>query len=118
MVTAAMRPTDLSVAVQSCVEAAIADCGELLKGAAYLMDIPLSLLSEGLKGEKHLSLQRLTNLGPLFLLHFCKRVMAKLGGVALSADEVALLRGAATLGRKRMAKMTVALPLEREAKRA
>jgi hypothetical protein len=94
----AMKPTPLSTVVQECAELAIADCGYQKKGAADAMDITLSALSEGLTGARHLSLQRLTNLGPLFLLHFCKRVMRHLGGVALSAEEVALLRGAASLG--------------------
>jgi hypothetical protein len=108
--TAAMKPTPLSSVVQSCVELAIADCGLQKKSAADTMDVGLPALSEGLIGERHLSLQRLTNLGPLFLLHFCKRVMRHLGGVALSADEVALLRGAASLGADSVNRIT-----EREA---
>jgi hypothetical protein len=94
----AMTPTPLSTAIQMCAELAISDCALQKKGAADVMDVTLSALSEGLSGERHLSLQRLTNLGPVFLLHFCKRVMRHLGGVALSADEVAMLRGAASLG--------------------
>src|SRR5262245_58549359 len=106
--TAAMRPTPLSATVQDCTLLAIADTrgSNRLKVAADSMDVPLSLLSEGLRGDKHLSLQRLTNLGPVFLLHFCKRVMGHLGGVALSADEVALIRGAAKLGPESVNRIT------------
>jgi hypothetical protein len=98
--TAAMTPTALSTAIETCAALAIADTlgPNRLKTASDQMDVPLSTLSEGLKGQKHLSLQRLTNLGPVFLLHFCKRVMRHLGGVALSAEEVAMLCGAAQLG--------------------
>lgn len=105
---AAMTPTPLSVVVQQCAELAIADTRgpNRLKAAAEDMDIPLSLLSEGLKGEKHLSLQRLTNLGPVFLLHFCKRVMRHLGGVAYSADELAMLRTVAAVGTQRFNEIT------------
>ncbi len=104
--TAAMRPTPLSTVIQQCVALAIRDCGASEKAAAVDMDVSLSLLSEGLKGEKHLSLQRLTNLGPVFLLAFCKRVMRHLGGVALSAEEVEILRGAARTGPDRINRMT------------
>lgn len=114
MFAAAMQPCELSLLVQDAVARAIADCGLLLKSAAIDMDVPLSLLSEGLKGEKHLSLQRLSKLGRVFLVKFCKRVMAQLGGVALDADEKALLLGAAVVGPKRMARMTVTLPLQKE----
>lgn len=117
MFSAAMTPTALSMAVQECVECALSDCALSLKAAALDMDVPLSVLSEGLKGEKHLSLQRLSKLGPVFLMQFCKRLMAQLGGVALSSEERTLLLGAAMLGRKHMAKMgtvTVTLPLSKE----
>lgn len=113
MFCAAMQPTELSEMVQECIVAAIADCGWRLKAVAYDMDIPLSLLSEGLRGEKHLSVQRLSKLGRGFLVQFCKRVMSRLGGVALDADEKRLLLGAAELGPKRMVRMTLPLPREK-----
>ncbi len=116
MLTAAMQPTELSILVQDCVERALADCGLLLKSAAADMEVSFQMLSDGLRGEKHLSLQRLSLLGRPFLVAFCKRVMAQLGGVALDADERALLIGAATMGRKPMVRMTtVTLPLRRQA---
>lgn len=114
MFLTAMTPTPLSVLVQECVELAITDCGYRMKSAAIDMGVTLSLLSEGLSGEKHLSLQRLSNLGNAFLVKFCKRVMARLGGVAFDAEETRLLMGAASLGPKRMARMTLATPIDHQ----
>lgn len=115
MLVAAMAPTELSRTVQACVEQALRDCGVSLKSAAHDMDIPISVLSEGLTGQKHLSLQRLSCLGHTFLQSFCRRLMTELGGVALTAEERAFILGAASLGRKRMAQCAPQLePAERQ----
>jgi hypothetical protein len=73
--------------------------------AAELMGITESELSRQLAGAEPLSAWRLANLPAEFWMALWTRRAKRIGAEFLTPEQTALVKGAATLGRKRMIKM-------------
>jgi hypothetical protein len=73
--------------------------------AADLMGITESELSRQLAGVEPLSAWRLANLPTEFWMALWTRRAKRIGAEFLSPEQTALVKGAATLGKRRMAKM-------------
>lgn len=84
---------------------ALADIGLSQKAAAIVMGLTDQQLSRQLRGTEPLSAYRVCLLPAAFHLAFFKRRCARLGADVLTPEQVQYLRGAASLGVRKMAKM-------------
>lgn len=98
--------TDQSRELTTDLDAAFAERG--FKHGAAVRDMGLTnepQLSRQLAGSEPLNMLRFASLPDDVKLAFYRRQVCRLGGVVLDATQASLLRGAAALGAKRMAKM-------------
>jgi hypothetical protein len=77
------------------------------ESAAALMGLHPADLSRQLSGRDPLNLWRLSSLGPVFWTALCVGLMARMGGVVLTADQLTFIKGFAQMPRK-MARMVLA----------
>lgn len=111
LLTAWMGHTDASRADAQDMSAALLDVGLSQKAASITMGLSSEQqLSRQLAGTEPLNAYRLTCLPPAFHVALLRRRAARLGAVVLAPEEVALIRGAAVLGRKTMLKMIPLAP--------
>lgn len=82
--------------------------------AAREMGITPPMLARQLAGQEPLNLWRLASLPAEFHAAFLVRRARRVGGEFLSDRQLALIRGAAVLGRKTMARMVPAIADERQ----
>lgn len=114
--------TDASREYAQDIVAALADIGMSHKEASITMGLTdKQELSKQLAGVKPLNLYRLGFLPVRFRLAFLRRQADRLGAALLAPEELALIRGAAVLGRRRLDRIVperrtqkMTLPLGRE----
>lgn len=105
--------TDESRAFAQDVVAALADAGLSHKAAAITMGLTHEQqLSRQLAGSEPLNAFRLFFLPHAFRVSLLRRQAARLGAAVIAPEDLALLRGAAAMGRKRMAKMLSGSPVD------
>jgi hypothetical protein len=97
--------TDASRLLASDVCAALAACGLSQKAAALEMGLHPSDFNRQLAGLDPLNLWRLTALPSSFWMALCHRQAERIGAALLEPEQIALLRGAAAMGSRRMLKM-------------
>jgi hypothetical protein len=109
----AWSPTDRARAFAADVKEALRISGIGQKEAALTMDIPESLLSEWLSGQKQISGSRLAELPESFHDELRDLQADRAGEVVLRRDLVTLLRGAAALPKRMLRAHAVASLKER-----
>lgn len=105
--------TDASRELAEDMTAALADCGLSQKTAALEMGVHPSDLNRQMAGRDPLNLWRLTSLPGAFWVAFLARRSQRIGAALITPDQLQLLKGAAAMGPKRMAKMLVPARAER-----
>jgi hypothetical protein len=105
--------TDDSRELALLVTAAIDTAFLKRESAAALMGLHPADLSRQLAGRDGINLWRLASLGPVFWTALCVGLMARMGGVVLTADQLTFIKGFAQMPR-RMARMVLASVEERK----
>jgi hypothetical protein len=104
--TAFAGHSDRSRALALCIKHAIDTLGWTHEHTASLMGLRREELDHQLAGRKPLNLWRLAELPDDFQAAYDARRAQLRGACVLEPPDLALIRGAATLGRKTMARMT------------
>lgn len=86
-------------------DAIVLDCALKLEAAASTMGLTLPQLSRQLAGREPLNHWRLASLGLRFEIALAGRRLKRTGHEVLTPEQIALLRGAARLGPRRMLKL-------------
>lgn len=89
-------------------DAIVHDCALKLETAAGTMGLTLPQLSRQLAGREPLNHWRLAALGIQFEIKLAARRLRRVGADVLTPEQIALLRGAARLGPRRMLKAGLA----------
>lgn len=115
LVAAWVGHTDASREWAQDIASALAGCGLKHEAAAAVMEIHPADFSRQLSGRDPLNLWRLASLPAGFWLALFALRVGRIGGVVWTADQVALVRGAAEMGVRHMAKMLLPVHSERKA---
>lgn len=109
--------TDASREMAQDIARAFELAGYSRKTAALEMGLTEPQLSRQLAGTDQMSLWRLAALSPAFMVAWIGLRASRLGAALLTGEQVALLKGAAQIGPKRMA-VLVGESIEEERRRA